>query len=73
MLSKVTLPEFKESLTGALRTIDQSDPEVASRFVELRPGMIRTLRSPHALLLSGRRGVGKSTALAVRRRRGSGT
>lgn len=65
MLTKENLSEFKGALSAALRTTSRADDVLSARFVELKPGIMSTLRSPVNHLLTGRRGVGKSTTLAV--------
>jgi hypothetical protein len=65
MLTKDNLADFKGALSAALRTTSRADDILSARFVELKPGIMSTLRSPVNHLLTGRRGVGKSTTLAV--------
>jgi hypothetical protein len=65
MLTRETIGDFKVALSEALRTTDQEDPTLRERFVELRTGTIGTLLTDVNQLPSGRRGVGKSTTLAV--------
>ena len=65
MLTRENLGAFKVALTEAIRTTDQQDAALADRFVELTPGTIGTLESDVNQLLTGRRGAGKSTNLAV--------
>lgn len=69
MLAKDTLGPFKRHLTDALRTTVQDDPGLLERFVELRPGTIDILRADVNHLLTGRRGVGKSTTFAILQQR----
>ncbi|MGW1211250.1 ATP-binding protein [Streptomyces sp. NPDC002499] len=52
-----------------MRTTNQADDVLSDRFVELRPGTVATLESAVNHLVTGRRGVGKSTTLAVLQRR----
>ena len=68
MLTRENLEDFKGALSAALRTTSGADAALSDRFVELRPGTMSTLRSPSNHLLTGRRGVGKSTTLAVLQR-----
>ncbi|MYQ61725.1 hypothetical protein, partial [Streptomyces sp. SA3_actG] len=56
-------------MSAALRTTNQADDALSDRFVELRPGTVATLESAVNHLITGRRGVGKSTTLAVLQRR----
>lgn len=74
MITEDNLAAFKGALTRALRTTDKADSKLSARFVELRPGLIESLRAPVNHLVTGRRGVGKSTNLAVleHKARGSG-
>ena len=65
MLSRESLGGFKAALSEALRTTDQHDEALRERFVEPTPGTIATLQTNVNQLLYGRRGVGKSTTLAV--------
>lgn len=65
MLTRETLGDFKVALSEALRTTDQQDTTLRERFIELTPGTIGQLQTDVNQLLSGRRGVGKSTTLAV--------
>jgi hypothetical protein len=65
MLTKDNLAAFKGALSAALRTTNRADEILSARFVEPKPGLMSTLRSPVNHLLTGRRGVGKSTTLAV--------
>ena len=65
MLNKENLSDFKGALSAALRTTNRADEGLSARFVELKPGIMSTLRSPVNHLLTGRRGVGKSTTLAL--------
>jgi len=69
LLTKDDLKAFKEALSAALRTTKHADEVFDNRFIELRPGTIASLRSPANHLLTGRRGVGKSTTLAIFQRR----
>lgn len=69
MLNRDTLQPFKAALSAALRTTNQADDVLSERFVELRPGTVATLESAVNHLVTGRRGVGKSTTLAVLQRR----
>ncbi|WP_156376801.1 type IV secretion system DNA-binding domain-containing protein [Yonghaparkia sp. Root332] len=46
-----------------------ADDALVRRFVELKPGLIATLLAPVNHLLTGRRGVGKSTTLALLQKR----
>ncbi|MFD8534909.1 P-loop NTPase family protein [Streptomyces rubrogriseus] len=69
MLDRNNLQSFKASLSAALRTTNQADDVLSDRFVELRPGTVATLESAVNHLVTGRRGVGKSTTLAVLQRR----
>ncbi|MER5744381.1 hypothetical protein ABT097_14055 [Streptomyces sp. NPDC002225] len=69
MLTRTNLQSFKAALSAALRTTSQADDALSERFVELRPGTVSTLESPVNHLLTGRRGVGKSTTLAVLQKR----
>lgn len=64
-LSRETLGDFKVALTNALRTLEQRDAHIKLRFIELRAGIIALLSTSVNHLLTGRRGVGKSTNLAV--------
>jgi hypothetical protein len=65
MLTRESLGTFKAALSEALRTTDQHDPSLRQRFVEPTPGTIDTLQTSVNQLLTGRRGVGKSTTFAV--------
>ncbi|MFI0859886.1 hypothetical protein ACH4RA_06330 [Streptomyces smyrnaeus] len=69
MLHRDNLQSFKAALSAALRTTNQADDALSDRFVELRPGTVATLESAVNHLVTGRRGVGKSTTLAVLQRR----
>ncbi|WP_151478116.1 P-loop NTPase family protein [Streptomyces albicerus] len=69
MLDRDNLHSFKAALSAALRTTNQADDVLSDRFVELRPGTVATLESAVNHLVTGRRGVGKSTTLAVLQRR----
>ncbi|WP_327109011.1 P-loop NTPase family protein [Nonomuraea glycinis] len=69
MLDRDNLQSFKAALSAALRTTNQADDALSDRFVELRPGTVATLESAVNHLVTGRRGVGKSTTLAVLQRR----
>ena len=69
MLTRDNLQQFKSALSAALRTTDQADEALSDRFVELRPGTVATLQAGVNHLVTGRRGVGKSTTLAVLQRR----
>lgn len=69
MLDRGNLQDFKAALSAALRTTNQADDALSDRFVELRPGTVATLESAVNHLVTGRRGVGKSTTLAVLQRR----
>ncbi|MFJ4699052.1 ATP-binding protein [Streptomyces sp. NPDC088768] len=69
MLHRDNLQSFKAALSAALRTTNQADDALSDRFVELRPGTVATLESAVNHLITGRRGVGKSTTLAVLQRR----
>lgn len=69
MLTRDNLHSFKAALSSALRTTSHADDFLSDRFVELRPGMIATLESSVNHLVTGRRGVGKSTTLAVLQKR----
>lgn len=69
MLTRDNLQDFKAALGDAARTLDEDDPRLRSRYVELRPGMLKQLHSTNNHLLAGRRGVGKSTTLAVFKQR----
>ncbi|MFH9977880.1 hypothetical protein ACH4ND_01200 [Streptomyces sp. NPDC017179] len=69
MLDRDNLQSFKAALSAALRTTNQADDVLSDRFVELRPGTVATLESTVNHLVTGRRGVGKSTTLAVLQRR----
>ena len=69
MLTRNNLQSFKAALSAALRTTNQADDALSHRFVELRPGTVATLEAAVNHLVTGRRGVGKSTTLAVLRRR----
>ncbi|WP_157529883.1 hypothetical protein [Microtetraspora niveoalba] len=69
MLDRDNLQSFKAALSAALRTTNQADEALSDRFVELRPGTVATLESAVNHLVTGRRGVGKSTTLAVLQRR----
>ncbi|MEU4693890.1 hypothetical protein [Actinoplanes sp. NPDC023714] len=69
MLNRENLDSFKAALSAALRTTNQADDALSNRFVELRPGTVATLQSAVNHLVTGRRGVGKSTTLAVLQRR----
>lgn len=69
MLDRDNLQSFKAALSAALRTTNQADDALSDRFVELRPGTVATLESSVNHLITGRRGVGKSTTLAVLQRR----
>lgn len=69
LLTKENLQAFKAALSAALRTTNQADEALSDRFVELRPGTVATLESAVNHLVTGRRGVGKSTTLAVLQRR----
>ncbi len=68
MLTRDTLQQFKSALSAALRTTGHADEALSNRFVELRPGTVATLESGVNHLVTGRRGVGKSTTLAVLQR-----
>jgi signal recognition particle GTPase len=68
-LSRDTLDTFKVSLSSALRTTDHADETLSQRFVELRPGTVAALEAKVNHLITGRRGVGKSTTLAVLQQR----
>jgi len=59
----------KKALAEAARTDESSADRVASRFIELRPGMTDKLAARRHHLLTGRRGTGKSTLLHVVRKR----
>ncbi|WP_063021477.1 AAA family ATPase [Nocardia niwae] len=69
MLTRDNLQLFKAALSAALRTTNHADDALSDRFVELRPGTVATLESAVNHLVTGRRGVGKSTTLAVLQRR----
>lgn len=69
MLNQENLQTFKAALSEALRTTTQADQSLSDRFVELRPGTVAALESTVNHLITGRRGVGKSTTLAVLQRR----
>lgn len=69
LLTRGNLQPFKAVLSAALRTTNQADDVLSRRFVELRPGTVATLESAVNHLVTGRRGVGKSTTLAVLQRR----
>ena len=69
MLTRDKLADFKGALSAALRTTSTADDALSARFVELKPGLLSTLGSPANHLITGRRGVGKSTTLAVLQRR----
>ena len=69
MLTKDNIETFKTALSVALRTTREADDELSDRFVELRPGMLSALEAPVNNLITGRRGVGKSTTLAILHRR----
>lgn len=68
MLTRESLEPFKGALSAALRTTSEADESLSNRFVELRPGIVETLNSKVNHLVTGRRGVGKSTTLAVLQR-----
>lgn len=68
VLTQENLAEYKQALTEALRTTGRADDGLSARFVELKPGLMATLASPTNHLLTGRRGVGKSTTLAILQR-----
>ncbi|WP_423922187.1 hypothetical protein ACPEEZ_02255 [Frigoribacterium sp. 2-23] len=65
MLDRNKLEPFKTALTKALRTTTHADAKLNARFIELRPGIIGTLETNVNHLVTGRRGVGKSTTLAI--------
>ena len=65
LLNRTTLEPFKVALSSALRTTDHENPSLSERFVELRPGIVGTLEAKVNHLVTGRRGVGKSTTLAI--------
>lgn len=69
MLDRNNLQSFKAALSAALRTTNHADDILSDRFIELRPGTVATLESAVNHLVTGRRGVGKSTTLAVLQRR----
>ena len=69
LLTRENLENFKASLSAALRTTSTADDALSDRFIELRPGTVATLKSGVNHLVTGRRGVGKSTTLAVLQRR----
>jgi Cdc6-like AAA superfamily ATPase len=69
LLTRDNLENFKASLSAALRTTSTADDALSERFIELRPGTVATLKSGVNHLVTGRRGVGKSTTLAVLQRR----
>lgn len=69
MLNRANLEQFKGALSAATRTTSAADDALAERFVELRPGLLTTLGSPVNHLVTGRRGVGKSTTLALLQRK----
>jgi hypothetical protein len=69
LLTRENLEDFKASLSAALRTTSAADDALSDRFIELRPGTVATLKSGVNHLVTGRRGVGKSTTLAVLQRR----
>lgn len=68
VLTQENLSGYKQALTEALRTTGRADDALNERFIELKPGLMATLASPTNHLLTGRRGVGKSTTLAVLQR-----
>jgi len=65
VLTQDNLSDYKQVLTEALRTTGRADDALSDRFVEFKPGLMATLASPVNHLLTGRRGVGKSTTLAI--------
>jgi len=68
MLNRETLQSFKGALSAATRTTSAADDALAKRFVEQKPGLLATLQSSVNHLVTGRRGVGKSTTLALLQR-----
>jgi hypothetical protein len=65
LLTQTTLGPFKKALTDAFRTTDQQDKTLAPRFIDMNPGNLDLLQAKVNQLLTGRRGVGKSTTFAV--------
>ncbi|WP_336697309.1 ATP-binding protein [Curtobacterium sp. USHLN213] len=65
MLQRDQLEPFKTALTNALRTTKHDDDALSDRFIELTPGLITSLEANVNHLLTGRRGVGKSTTLSI--------
>lgn len=55
--------EAQALLAEAIRTTDSTPETMLDRFVEIRPGVERELLAKTNHLLTGRRGVGKSTLL----------
>lgn len=68
-LDRQSMERFKGELSSAIRTTAEADDALARRFVELRPGAVAALSAPVNHLLTGRRGVGKSTTLALLQRK----
>lgn len=68
MLTKTSIELLKGVLAAASRTTMKANRKLSHRYVELTPGMVPTLMAPVNSLVTGRRGVGKSTTLALLQR-----
>lgn len=63
------LGPLRLALAEAARTDESNAANAVSRFVEIRPGVVDTLRARRHHFITGRRGTGKSTLLHVVRKR----